>query len=49
MFKAYGSNMDGMERAAYEFGGYHERYSRETQRYDHPGIPVFKEHPIRRR
>ena len=49
MFKAYGSNMDGMERAAYEFGGWTEKYSYDTQRYNDKLDPVFQMIPIRRR
>ena len=49
MFEAYGSNMDGLERTAYEFGGYHELYSGKTQREKAKLPPVFQEHPIRRR
>jgi len=49
MLEAYGNDMNKMETAAYEFGGYHKRYSEETQRKEAKLPPVFQEHPIRRR
>jgi len=49
MLEAYGNDMDGMETAAYEFGGYHKLYSRKTQRKKAKLPPVFQEHPIRRK
>ena len=49
MFEAYGNDMKGMEKTAYEFGGYHRKYSEDTQREEADLPPVFQEHPIRRR